>query len=123
MQGGKHWRTQVQTAIKLHDKLVLICSEDSVVRQNVVDEIIAAIERERETGEQKLFPIRLDDFILSRDMLNVADAAMESGRWREDWVRYVRSYHIPDFSRWKDHDSFTSEFQKLLRDLKNPNPR
>jgi uncharacterized protein YjbI with pentapeptide repeats len=123
MQGGKFWRTQVQTAIKLHDKLVLICSENSVLRQNVVDEIIAAMERERETGEQKLFPIRLDDFILSRDMLEIADAAMESGRWREDWVRYVRSYHIPDFSGWKDHDSYQREFQKLTRDLKNPNPR
>jgi uncharacterized protein YjbI with pentapeptide repeats len=123
IQGGKHWRTQVQTAIKLHDKVVLICSENSVVRQNVVDEIITAIERERETGEQKLFPIRLDDFILDLDILDIADAAMESGRWREDWVRYVRSYHIPDFSGWKDHDSYQREFQKLIRDLKNPKPR
>jgi hypothetical protein len=26
--------------------------------------------------------------------------------------------NIPDFSNWKDHDSFEREFAKLLRDLK-----
>ena len=33
-------------------------------------------------------------------------------------AREVREYYIPDFSSWKDHDSFESEYAKLLRDLK-----
>jgi hypothetical protein len=123
MRAGQFWRTQIAEAIKLHDKLVLVCSEQALVRRNVVDEIIAAIERERERGSQKLFPIRLDDFILGDEMLEIADAKMKAGEWREDWVRYVRAYHIPDFRRWKDHDVYRTEFQKLLRDLKHPAPR
>ncbi|MBI3912540.1 MAG: toll/interleukin-1 receptor domain-containing protein [Armatimonadetes bacterium] len=123
MRAGQFWRVQINEAIKLHDKLVLVCSRDSLRRRNVVDEIIAAIERERETGTQKLFPIRLDDFILGGEMLQIADARMAAGEWREDWVRYVKAYYIPDFSRWKEHGAYQAEFQKLLRDLKQPPKR
>lgn len=123
MQGGKPWRSQIHSAIKVHDKLVLVCSEYSVLRQNVVDEVIAAMERERESGSQKLFPIRVDDFILSEEMLCVTDAQVSAGKWREDWVRYVRSYHIPDFSDWRDENRFSQQFSRFLRDLRNPDPR
>jgi len=27
-------------------------------------------------------------------------------------------YHIPDFSNWKDHDSYQQAFQRLVKDLK-----
>jgi hypothetical protein len=30
----------------------------------------------------------------------------------------VRSYFIPDFSDWKNHDSFEKGFARLLRDLR-----
>ena len=30
----------------------------------------------------------------------------------------IRSYFIPDFSNWKDHDSYQTAFDGLLRDLK-----
>jgi hypothetical protein len=30
----------------------------------------------------------------------------------------IREYFIPDFSNWKDHDSYTHAFEGLLRDLK-----
>ena len=46
--------------------------------------------------------------------------AAAEGEWPEGRVRYVRRYHITDFSRWKDHDAYQAEFQKLLRDLKEP---
>ena len=36
----------------------------------------------------------------------------------KDLAAEVREYYIPDFSNWKDHDSFESEFAKLLRDLR-----
>jgi hypothetical protein len=123
MRGGQFWRVQIHEAIKVHDKLVLICSKEALQRRNVVDEIIAAIERERETGSQKLFPIRLDNFILSDEMLALADEKMAALQWREDWVRYVRAYHIPDFSRWKRHTAYQPEFEKLLDALKNPDKR
>jgi hypothetical protein len=37
-------------------------------------------------------------------------------------AKRVREYHIPDFSKWKDHDSFEAAFADLLRDLKREEP-
>ena len=35
-----------------------------------------------------------------------------------DSAREIREYFIPDFSNWKDHDSYQRAFERLLRDLK-----
>ena len=35
-----------------------------------------------------------------------------------DLAAEVRSYFIPDFSNWKDHDSYKKAFERLLKDLK-----
>jgi hypothetical protein len=37
----------------------------------------------------------------------------------KDSAREIREYFIPDFSNWKDHDSYQEAFQSLLRDLKS----
>jgi hypothetical protein len=41
-----------------------------------------------------------------------------------DLARDIRRFFIPDFSNWKDHDSFEKTFSQLLRDLQEetPNP-
>ena len=36
----------------------------------------------------------------------------------KDMAREIREYFIPDFSKWKDDDSFEAEFKGLLDDLK-----
>jgi hypothetical protein len=36
----------------------------------------------------------------------------------KDSAREIREYFIPDFSNWKDHDSYKKAFDRLLRDLK-----
>lgn len=36
----------------------------------------------------------------------------------EDLAAEIREYYIPDFSEWKNHDSYAREFEKLLRDLR-----
>jgi hypothetical protein len=35
-----------------------------------------------------------------------------------DLAREIRKYFIPDFSNWKDHDSYQEAFQRLVQDLK-----
>ena len=35
-----------------------------------------------------------------------------------DSVREIREYFIPDFSNWKDHDSYQTAFRRLVKDLK-----
>jgi hypothetical protein len=36
----------------------------------------------------------------------------------QDIAEEVRTYYIPDFSEWKQHDAFERAFARLLRDLK-----
>jgi len=114
MRGGLEWREQIAEAIKSHDKLILVCSRHSIYSPNVVMEILKAIDNERAGGVKKLFPIRLDDHILSTQMMEEAREKVRSGEWRENWVYYITQYHIPNFAEWKDSRIYTVEFQKLL---------
>lgn len=90
--------------IRLYDKLVLILSSYAIQSSWVEREVVAA--REREDREQRavLFPIRLDDTVMTTTKAWVAD------------VR--RRRHIGDFTQWKDHDTYQVSFERLLRDLK-----
>jgi hypothetical protein len=41
----------------------------------------------------------------------------------KDSAREIREYFIPDFSNWKNHDSYQEAFQRLLSDLKASDTR
>jgi hypothetical protein len=118
--GGDFWRRQIDEAIEKHDKLVLVCSEASLERPAVIAEILDTIDRERRTRVQKLFPIRIDDYVLSDALEQVAKQKVISGEWRENWVSYVRAYHIPDFSAWRNAGKFSAEVKRFLQALQHP---
>jgi hypothetical protein len=100
---GEEFRVRIDESIRLHDKLLLILSENSIRSPWVKKEVESAMEHEHEQGRLILFPIRLDDAVNSIKL-----------GWPAD-VR--RSRHIGDFTGWKDHDSYTKAFERLLRDL------
>jgi hypothetical protein len=58
-----------------------------------------------------LFPVRL-----------VSYEAMQSWEYIDstgvDLAEEIRQYFIPDFSNWKDHDSYREAFDRLVGDLK-----
>lgn len=122
MKMGDRWATQIDSAIKQHDKLVVVCSKKGILREGVIKEVIRAIEQETNTGVQKLFPVRLDDFIFSPEMTEAFNALAPHLR-RADWLDYLREYQIGDFRKWKDHDAYQEQFTKLLDALKNPAKR
>ncbi len=120
MRGGKDWEDQINRAIKVHDKLILICSRSSIYRKNVVAEILHAVNEERATSKQKLFPIMLDDHILSKEMLDDEIRHVKAGLWPGVWVEEVKRKHIPDFSGWDtDNKKYQTEFKKLLEALQD----
>ena len=41
----------------------------------------------------------------------------------KDSAREIREYFIPDFSNWKDYDSYQEAFKRLISDLKAPDSR
>jgi hypothetical protein len=112
MKGGQKLHEQIFSAIQVHDKLLLVLSEDSLQSEWVATEIRRARKVEREENRRKLFPIRLVDFDAVQQW-ECFDA--ESGK---DLGIELREYFIPDFTNWKDHDAFEAAFERLLRDLK-----
>jgi hypothetical protein len=111
MRGGRKLQEQIDEAIRLHDKLLLILSTNSMESEWVKTEISKAHKREIKEGKRILFPIRLCSFEAMRDWECFdADAGKDS-------AREIREYFIPDFSNWKDHDSYLLAFGRLLDDL------
>lgn len=112
MRGGKKTHEQIDQAIRVHDKLLLVLSRFSMQSEWVKSEIYKALRREKEEKKRILFPIRL----VSMEVLRKWEAFdSDTGR---DMAREVREYHIPDFRRWKDHDQFEENYRSLIKDLR-----
>lgn len=111
-QGGKKLYEQIERAIQLHDRLLIVLSEKSLQSKWVMTEIRRARKVELKENRRKLFPIRLVDYE-TLQAWECFDA--DTG---EDLATEVRQYFIPDFSNWKEHDAFEEAFGRLLRDLR-----
>ena len=109
---GEKIRHGIDEAIRIHDKLLIILSENSIKSDWVEKEVETAFEQERQLKKTWLFPIRLDDAVMDTD---------------EAWAADIRrTRNIGDFTDWKNQDSYKKSFERLLRDLKaglaNVNP-
>ena len=67
MKAGKKIHHQIDEAIRVYDKLLLVLSEHSMSSKWVGDEIRRARKREEQRGEQMLFPVSLVSFEALRD--------------------------------------------------------
>ena len=112
VKGGVKLHEQLDAAIRRHDKLLLVLSENSLSSEWVMTEIRKARKYEIEEGRRKLFPIRLVGMEKIRSW-ECFDA--DTGK---DLAIEVREYLIPDFSDWKDREAFRAGFSRLLDDLK-----
>lgn len=113
IQGGKKLHEQIEAAIRVYDKLLVVLSDASLQSEWVTTELRNARKAERQSGTRKLFPVRLVNFETLRDW-QCFDA--DSGK---DLAVELREYFIPDFSNWKHHDSFEIGFERLLKDLRS----
>ena len=114
VQAGKKLHEQIDEAIRLHDKLLLILSEHSMNSEWVKTEIFNAREREVAEKKRKLFPVRLVPFE------TLYDWKCFDAKTCKDLAREIAEYFIPNFANWKDHDSYQKGFDRLLKDLKSP---
>jgi TIR domain/Pentapeptide repeats (8 copies) len=91
------------TAVRLHDKVLLILSEASIQSDWVADEVTKALAEERQRRTSVLFPIRVDDAVMTVN---------------EAWALKLRdSRNIGDFRHWKEHDRYQRAFSRVVRDL------
>src|SRR5262245_26410700 len=94
----------IDEAIRLRDKMLLILSEHSIKSGWVEDEVTKAFaEGRKRDGQPMLFPIRLDDTVMTTD---------------KAWAAKLREQrNIGDFRHWKDHDKYMQSLERVLRDL------
>lgn len=101
--GAKIWDA-IDEAIRLRDKLLVILSEASIASDWVEDEVNKAYAEERERKKTVLFPIRIDDLVMTTP---------------EPWARKLRDQrHIGDFRQWNEPAEYQRSLERLLRDLK-----
>jgi hypothetical protein len=118
VQSGKKLHEQIDVAIRLHERLLLILSPDSINSEWVKTEIAKARKRGIKEGKRVLFPIRLN---ISYEQLQEWEC-FDADRGK-DSAREIAEYYIPDFTKWKDHDQYQEEFKRLVRDLKKGDVR
>ncbi len=81
----------------------MVLTENSVESDWVEEEVETALQKERSDKSTVLFPIRLDDAVMTTT---------------KSWSETIRDRNIGDFRDWKNHDSYKKSFDRLLRDLK-----
>jgi hypothetical protein len=101
---GAKIRVGIDEAIRVCNKLLLILSKYSVASQWVEQEVETALARERQQKTTILFPVRIDDTVMT----------LETG-----WPALIRNTrNIGNFQGWETHGVYQQAFDRLLRDLK-----
>ncbi|MFC1837256.1 TIR domain-containing protein, partial [Thermodesulfobacteriota bacterium] len=93
----------IGSAVNLHDKLIMILSEESIHKVWTESDYDHAIEKELKGRETVFLPISLDDAVKYSEL---------------PWVvKMRRTRHAADFSMWEDSDFYQEIFSRLLEDL------
>jgi len=93
----------ISSAVNLHDKLIMVVSEDSIDKDRTENEYNHAVAKEMKTGESVLVPVSLDDAVKYTE---------------QPWaIKMRRLRDTVDFSMWQDSDSYQEVFSYLLEEL------
>lgn len=117
LRGGRHIRTEVDRAIQLHDKLLVVLSKNSINSEWVKREVKKALAKQESSGVLALFPIALDPY--EEVLKNWQCVDTETG---DDLAVEVRKYYIPPFGRSDSEGDFADSLQLLLDSLKQEKP-
>lgn len=101
MKIGDKFRTHMDDAIRAHDKLLMVFSQNSINSASVENEVKAVLEKERKESSRILIPICLDDELINAEQ-----------PWADE-IRRTRP--VGDFS---DMDNYEKACDRLLRNLR-----
>lgn len=102
MKIGDSLHDQVDRAIQVHDKVLLVLSHSSIRSNWVNVEIQNALKLEEARNQTILFPVRLDDAILQANVPG---------------IERVMEKYILDFRDWHNKSSYQRAFSRLVRGL------
>jgi len=112
LKGGHKLHEQIDEAIRVYDKFIIVLSPESLRSKWVMNEVRRTRKAELTNNQRKFFPIALMDY---RELEAWECLDPETGT---DLAAEIREHYVPDFRDWKNHDSFEKAFAQLLEGLK-----
>jgi hypothetical protein len=104
MKMGNEVQQRVGQLIRIHDKLLLVISKHSVESSWIQKEVEIALDVERNFNKTIIFALYLDHAQHYREKA-----------WAQD---LQQSHPIFDFSNWNAEDTYRTEFERLLDNIK-----
>lgn len=104
---GRTLMREVDQAIRVYDKLIVICSEKSLQSEPVIREIERALQKEQRERSEVLFPIRVDDSVFA---------------WEHELQADLARKVIGDFTKWKDPGKYRTSLDRLIKALQAESP-
>jgi hypothetical protein len=112
LKGGYKLHEQIDEAIRIYDKVIIVLSPESLRSKWVMNEVRRTRKAELANNQRKFFPIALLPY---KELEDWECLDPETGT---DLAAEIREYYVPDFRDWKNHDSFERAFAQLLEGLK-----
>jgi hypothetical protein len=112
LKGGHKLHEQIDEAIRVYDKFIIVLSPESLRSKWVMNEVRRTRKAELANNQRKFFPIALLPY---KELEDWECIDPETGT---DLAAEIREYYVPDFRDWKNHDSFEKAFAQLLEGLK-----
>jgi len=107
---GQKLHRVMHEGVNNHDKVLLVCSENSLTRPGVLNELERVLEREaKEGGSEILIPITLDDFVYSDWAPERADLA---GQIRTRVITKINALDLTDKETQKQLNKLVSALTK-----------
>jgi predicted DCC family thiol-disulfide oxidoreductase YuxK len=107
---GQKLHRMMSDGVDRHDRVLFVCSEDSLRRPGVLNELERVLEREaREGGSEVLIPITLDDYVYK-----------DWAPTRPDIANQIRSRVIPKI-RPSSELGFIEDIRKIVSALRRKN--
>lgn len=107
---GQKLHQQAAYNINDYDRVIAICSAQSLTRPGFLNELQTVLDREaRAGGESLVIPIRLDDAVLQDDWVPPG---------RQELKVAITDRVIGDFRSWNDEAEFAEALDRLIRELR-----
>src|SRR5262249_36923558 len=101
---------EIERGIRTYDRLIVVCSKNSLTSKPVLREIERALNREDQEQKNVLFPITIDHYIFTK--------------WTSPRKADVLVKVVGDFTGWHDNATqYEKSFKRLLDALKAEEPR